>query len=272
MAKKLKIAANYVVFYGEEFIEYSVKSIYEYVERINIAVGKKSWKNHKAERFAPIDNLLEKVYSIPDPDKKIRIYKGIWDSDTEHRNFLLDKCIGKYDYAMLIDADEVWEKEQIQGLRDTAEKCRDIPEIKAVSVGSINYYKSLHWGHKGLRYNINYLFRADGSVHHEWIRHPGTVKTEETSAYYHHYGYAYPPDIIKNKVQMWGHSGEVMEDWFNKAYLPWKPNSNAQAWSPTSDLWEPMKRYGLIPEMEGHRLSKFEYYKEEDDFSNNTNN
>lgn len=258
MAKQ--IVANYTVFYGEEFIEQSVKSIYDYVDRINIAIGKMSWKNHKGKRFKPIDNLLEKVKTLPDPKKKIRVFKGIWDSDTEQRNFLMDKVIGKYDYAMLIDSDEVWEEREIKGLVDVATKMMEDEEIKVIAVDIIHYYKSLYWGHRGQNIRgVNYLFKADGTVHHEYIRHPGVLPTHKCSAYYHHYGYAYPPEIIEKKVQMWGHSGETEENWFKAKYLPWKPNQG-QAWSPTFNLWEPVERYGLIPEMKGHRLSKFEYY------------
>lgn len=255
----MTIAANYTLFYGEEFIEYSVKSIYDHVDKIYMSVGEMSWKNHHGKRFEPIDNLLEKVYEIPDPDKKIEIFTGIWDGDTEQRNFLLDKCIGNYDYAMLIDSDEVWEKREIEGLKGVAEEFKEDPQIKVIAVDIIQYYKSLYWGHKCTNIRgVNYLYKADGTIHHEWIRHPGTVPTHKCSAYYHHYGYAYPMDIIKKKVKMWGHSSEVDEKWF-KTYKDWTPY-HGQALSPTGDLWEPMIERELIPEMKGHRLSKVNYY------------
>jgi hypothetical protein len=159
----MTIAANYTLFYGEEFIEYSVKSIYDHVDKIYMSVGEMSWKNHHGKRFEPIDNLLEKVYEIPDPDKKIEIFTGIWDGDTEQRNFLLDKCIGNYDYAMLIDSDEVWEKREIQGIKGVAEEFKEdphhgqalsptgdlwepiierelIPEMKGHRLSKVNYY------------------------------------------------------------------------------------------------------------------------------------
>lgn len=259
----MKIAANYTIFYGEEFLEFSVRSIYDFVDRINIAVGEKSWKNHKGVRFDPIDNTLELVDRLPDPKNKIRVFKGIWDSDTEQRNFLLDKCIGKYDYAMLIDSDEVWEKAQISGLLEFAtndlERSPKGEESKVISVNIIHYFKSLYYGFRGELQKVNYLFRTDGSIHHEWIRHAGTVKTAHCSCYYHHYGYAYPKEIIQKKIRMWGHSHEVTENWYKDIYLGWQPGK-LQAWSPTGDLWEPIKMYGLIPEMAGHRLSEKDWY------------
>jgi hypothetical protein len=262
----MKVVANYTIFYGAEFLKESVKSIYKQADKIQIAVGLQSWKNHKGIRFGPIDNTIEVAENLDDPDNKIVLYKGIWDSDTEQRNFLLDKCIGEYDYAMLIDSDEVWEEDQLKGLLDYAKE--DLErfgpvgrEKKVIAVGIIHYFKSLYWGYKGETQKVNYLFRADGSVRHEWIRHPGVVDTGRVDVYYHHYGYAYPSEIIKKKIAMWGHSGEVAETWYKNIYLPWKPNDGqAQAWSPTGDLWEPLIKREIIPIMAKHRLAGKEYY------------
>jgi len=259
----MKISANYTIFYGADFIEYSLRSIYDHVDYILIALGKKSWKNHEGRRFSPIDNTKEVIMRFikeNDPESKITLFEGEWDSDTEQRNFILDKCRGLVDYAMLVDSDEVWEKKEIEKLvREVKENSlsRDPPLV--YGVGIVHYYRSLYWSHSS-QGPVNYVYKVTPALTHRWIRHPQFDRTDvqvlQLPVKYHHYGYAYPSKIVEKKVKFWGHSGDVVEDWYEDIFLKWKPS--LPAYSPAGQNWTDLKRKRIIPEMADHPFREFE--------------
>ncbi|GAH52815.1 unnamed protein product, partial [marine sediment metagenome] len=85
MGTKVKISANFCVFNEEDFIYYSLKAIYPFVDKIVIAASDTSWKGNDFQ----IDRSLEIINTFPDVDGKIVLKLGSWKNATEHRNFLL---------------------------------------------------------------------------------------------------------------------------------------------------------------------------------------
>jgi hypothetical protein len=69
MSKSFKIAACYCVYNEESFIEYSIKSIYGYVDIIIVCFGN-TWRKGLS---IPRDNTIDVVKSINDKDHKIKI-------------------------------------------------------------------------------------------------------------------------------------------------------------------------------------------------------
>lgn len=260
----MKICANYTVFYGEAFLEYSLRSIYPYVDYIQIAIGEKSWKNHKGKRFNPIDDVMSVAKRFKrehDPEGKVSLYFDTWDTDTQQRNFLLDRARDLADFAMLVDSDEVWEPEHIKKLirfiKEDSKK--DFPaDVYAVAI--VHYYRSLYWRYGDIGAAVNYVYRIHPQLSHAWIRHAmkdrKDANTIKVPVYYHHYGYAYPSPIVRKKVTFWGHSDEVLHDWYKNIFKKWKPGKTALA--PTGQDWTGLKYKEPIDIMKDHPLAKEE--------------
>lgn len=260
----MRLVANYTVFYGEAFIEWSLRSVYPFVDYIQIAIGDRSWKNMHNETFPPIDNLKERVRHFmlnEDPEHKIILYTGQWSTDTDQRNFLLERSRGLADYIMIIDSDEVWEEAQIKQLRGVLEdnhKRKDYERF--FGVGIRHYYRSLYWRHDP-KTAVCYIYKVEDDITHKWIRHPGfrgEPNIVPLDLYYHHYGYAYPSDIIKKKVSFWGHNDEVPTSWFEDTFMKWTPNGGVPAFSPTNNDWSKLEHCEVIKEMQDHPFTKFE--------------
>lgn len=265
----MRIVANYTAFYGADFIEYSLSSIYDYVDKIQIALGEKSWPNTLGDRLLTrIDNIEEKIDHFmknKDPKGKITLFKGIWADDTEQRNFLLSKVYDDFDYAMIIDTDEVWDTPQIKRLIDFlkyADKYR-VP-FNVCAVGLLHYYRSLFYRAEFRGQQVIYIYRLEDDIEHRWIRHPGFKKKDVEpliyqipDCYYHHFGYAYPSKIIKNKTRYWGHNAEVQDQWFEDIYTKWSPDKEMIG-PVRGDLWGKPTKCTPPPIMKDHPFTKFE--------------
>lgn len=263
----MKVAANYTAFYGEAYVKYSLRSVYPFVDYILIALGEKSWARGamglRDDRIDNIEKALEEFLKEEDPDHKIIIFKGTWASDTIQRNFLLDRCRGLVDYALLVDTDEIWEPQELKTLLSYP---KDYPNEKVFRVGIKHYYRSLYWRHIPDEHLVNYLVKVEGTKH-KWIRAIVDTTTKldvpgkQVPVWYHHYGYALPTKFVKKKISFWGHCGEVTDNWFEDIYTKWTPNGDVKAYSPTGDYWEPLKKCKLIDIMKDHPFAKKELIK-----------
>ena len=265
----MKISANYTAFYGEAFIEYSMRSVYPFVDKILIARGTKSWAvGANGVRYDPIDDVKGKIKHFmenEDPENKVELFEGTWVSDTEQRNFLIDKSndIGM-NYALLVDTDEVWEP---QDLKTLLKAIKDNPKELIFSVGIMHYFRSLFWRFEDGSATVNYVFKLP-EVRHGWIRAGMKVSAKEyeipifkVPVEYHHYGYAYPSKVIGQKITFWGHCGEVTPDWFSSIFMKWRPRKHLQSFSPTGQDWNLLKKVKLIDAMKDHPLSRKEFIK-----------
>ncbi len=129
----IKIIALYKAYDGEEFLEASIKSIYNYVEKIVIVNSRISWQGKK-------ENTIEAVFKdINDRFNKITILN--FDSKNQSQQYVHGFNYIKqldYDYVLIIDADEVWPRKQIEKAicclnNAPAYKCEMITHIKEVN-------------------------------------------------------------------------------------------------------------------------------------------
>ena len=265
----MKISANYTAFYGADFIEYSLRSIYPFVDKILIARGTKSWAvGYAGIRHDPIDDLKGKIEHFikhEDPDKKIILFSGVWQTDTIQRNFLIKEANKlKMDYALLVDVDEVWEP---QDLKTLLKVVKNNPKELVFSVGIMHYFRSLFWRFEDRGGKVNYVFKLP-EVAHGWIRHgilasgpTIEIASRKVHVAYHHYGYAFPSKIIEQKITFWGHCGEVVPNWFRNIFMRWEPRRHYPVYAPTGQKWNPLKKVKLINIMKKHPLAAKELIK-----------
>lgn len=135
----MNIVALYKTFRGEEFLEASIRSIYDRVHKIVLVNSEISWTGRKG------NTCKEVIKKFVDTENKLISI----DCDTSNQ---LEQCdIGfqyiKYhfdcDFVMLIDTDEVWDNKNL----DSAIKClEDDPRHDVVyRVGIYTYIKSPYY-------------------------------------------------------------------------------------------------------------------------------
>lgn len=121
------IYAVYRCLYGEDFIQESINSIIDHVDRVFVFYTNKPWgfsssvvyKGKKIEFPAKFDSIVEKIIELDDP-KIILIDQGEyyqeqpWNLFTSLINNVVIPQYGKPDYFILPDVDHVFDEEQIE--------------------------------------------------------------------------------------------------------------------------------------------------------------
>lgn len=132
----MKIVALYKVHGCEEFLNASIKSIYNFVSKIIIVNSQIKWNGIKI----PLDKTIFNDILNSDIESKIVILN--YDTEKQSRQYFFGlKHINKnleYDYILIIDSDEVWESKclqsainEIKKTNKSAYKCEMITYIKS---------------------------------------------------------------------------------------------------------------------------------------------
>ena len=123
-----------------------------------------------------------------------------------------------YEYALIIDADEYWPKAtQLEMARIIMEKPRD-----AYKANLDFFFKRPNWKIDGMsNRRLHIAIRTDkqfytkrpprkflGHVEHV---HPGTI---------YHFSYVRRPEKIKEKIESFSHSHEIIDGWYEDVFLP----------------------------------------------------
>jgi len=131
----MKIVALYKTFSGKEWVEASVESIYDYVDKIVMVHSKVSWTGKDGNTVEPV------VEAMPDPDNKIiNLSTRAIDQTAQYQVGIdyIDANL-EYDIVQLIDTDEVWDAHELEKAIKFMEQH---PERSAYMVGMYIYIKT----------------------------------------------------------------------------------------------------------------------------------
>jgi hypothetical protein len=123
------IYAVYRCLYGEDFIQESINSITDYVDKIFIFWDDKPWASadhctYKGQRIdfpKKFDNILDKIKELNN-DKVILIHDHVENNKNQFTHLVNDRILPNYekpDEIMVIEVDHVFTKEQIEKSLDT---------------------------------------------------------------------------------------------------------------------------------------------------------
>lgn len=137
----MKITALYKTFSGNDFVDLSLRSIYDVCDKIVMVHSFKSWSGEVGNEVAPV---VERWKEQNDQkDKIVNLYTEIVNQYDQYA-FGLDyiKKNTNSDYILIIDTDEIWDSRELCRLIDYAKKNADVP---AFSVSLHTYIKSIFY-------------------------------------------------------------------------------------------------------------------------------
>jgi len=228
------------------FIEYSLKSVYDFAHEIIIVEGAVENCMFAANPDgSSTDGTVEFIKSFPDPQKKITLVQGRWPEKCEMQNEALRHVSG--DYIWLIDSDEVY-------------RCQDLEKIKEIlksdsSITQVNFIPDSFW--KGFDYifvsskffedwcHCRRLFKYVPGAMFTTHRPPTMVwpgcdrtteqmnlldgtTTRQMGIIFYHYSYVLDKQV-KQKIELynrygWGKHWKLdLLRWYEDCYLKWQP-------------------------------------------------
>lgn len=108
----LRIVAIIKTFRGDEFAVASLESIYHHMTKIVYVHSNVSWTGQKGNTVAPLIEAWKKQYDVA--DKIVNLYFDSADQNAQYQHALeYAKKHCQYDYKLLIDTDEVWDRQSI---------------------------------------------------------------------------------------------------------------------------------------------------------------
>jgi len=193
----------------------SIRSILPLCDEVVVAVGKSE------------DGTRRLIESIGSP--KIRIIDTIWDESMRkggevlavETNKAFDAVSPESDWAIYIQADEVFHEEGYEKLREAMKRWNADEEVEGLLVDYLHFYGSYDfvadsrdWYRKEVR-----VIRNDKKIRSykdaQGFRKEGKkLHVKQTGAMMYHYGWVKPPEFIRSKLQyfhtLW-HDEEWME-------------------------------------------------------------
>ena len=109
----MRIIALYKTFSGEEFVEASIESIYNSVSEIVMVHSNVSWSGEKGNTVLPVVQRWAE-----EKDKKNKIINLVGDFRDQNAQYnhglsFIRRKLGFYDFVLLIDTDEVWDRDNL---------------------------------------------------------------------------------------------------------------------------------------------------------------
>jgi glycosyltransferase involved in cell wall biosynthesis/ADP-heptose:LPS heptosyltransferase len=251
LKKRHRFSFIMIVLNGIPFIEYSLKSIYDFAHEIIIIEGAvEDCKFAVNTDGSSTDGTVEFIKSFPDPARKIRFLQGKWPEKCEMQNEALKHVTG--DYVWLIDSDEVYKKEDLEKIENIIKNDCSITQVNFLLY---NFWKGLDYIFTSQKFDeprnhcrrlFKYTPGAVFTTHRPptmvW---PGSDQTTEqmklldgvtTSGMgirIYHYSYILDKQV-KQKIELyrrygWGeHWGVDLEQWYSECFQKWQPWNREQ--------------------------------------------
>ncbi len=281
-SRQPRIAAVYCVYNEEEYIEYSIRSIYDFVDQVYVLLGQAPYSayNPKArEQFPLADGTEAIVAGMVATHPKITLIKGMWDSEIEHRNAGLRLCLkARYDYYFLVDGDEVYRSDHLDNLR---EDIQQHPEVGQFIIKCDLFWRSFRYRIPAdeLTWMPRRLFKLTrwselGKSHIPLpvpCRFTGNNKTNSWGRVYHcdprrvifyHFSFARRPEKMREKLMTYSHAHEILNGWYERVWQHWPQQRDMMNLNPVDPPKLPralLKDVSDLPEV----MAAHPYYPQE---------
>lgn len=234
------LIAIYRCLYGADFIQDSINSIIDHVDRIYIFYDTVPWGNvtevtYKGARiFFPkrFDNVLDKIRDIGS-DKIYLIYDHVENNVNQFTHLINDIIIPKYDKPddiLIMEVDHIFKEDQLT----TAINEFRLERYQHADTGQVELWKTFEYRIPERPLRASAVFwRMD-----ELDKMPYTLRQGERLPVYrlqshvHNFGFC-----MSRQIMFWKHllalafsqkigDGQPNEDWFEEKWLNWHPEKN----------------------------------------------
>lgn len=208
--------------YGSDYLAFSIKSIYDSVDKILVAYSEMPSHGHASTLKNPDSKhaCYAAAFAFGDPKNKIQWIEGKWGSEGAHRNIAFE-MYPKADLISVVDADEIWHPEQFAAMQ---EWCLKQP-TRQFKTALRTPWRSFNWiCDDPMR--PDRFFRLNQPM--------GSISyTPNEIGMFYHFGYARKPEHIKYKLSCHGHKNELKNNWFEEKFMAWSPTNNIGDLHPT---------------------------------------
>ena len=237
-----------IVLNGMPFIEYSLKSIYEFAHEVIIVEGAVEKCMFAANPDgSSTDGTVDFIKSFPDPQGKIKLIQEKWPEKCEMQNEALRHVTG--DYVWLIDSDEVYKREHLDKIKRIL---KDDPSITQVNFIPDNFWKGLDHIFVSSRFfepacHYRRLFKYVPGATFTSHRPPTMMwpNSERTTEQMHlvdghttremgivpcHYSYVLDEQVLQ-KIELYHRYGWCKDwdmdllEWYKECFLQWTPEN-----------------------------------------------
>ena len=217
----IKTLAYYPIHYGAEYLEASIQSIFDNVDKIVILYTSKPSYGHSTNIACPETEEEIKQVAIKAAGEKLEWVNIHAQGEGSHRGQIWEYTSG-YDVLLAVDADEVWEPSELtKAIQETYEGSAWRRNVS----GFINFWKSFDYA------------CYDSFVPARLFKISATNKDEQTiNGKIYHFGYAQSDKIMNYKFEIHGHKNEIKPGWLQNTYFGW--NTETRLLHPTSNgIW-----------------------------------
>jgi len=240
----MKVVAYYALHYGQEWLEWSLQSIRQFVDEIIIVYAPAPSFGHGTNAVCPDtrEDLMDiaKEYDVLWSDVKNSHWEG------NHRDAAVQMCIDEgADIIMPIDHDEIWDPITLRKTLDFV-----------MSSSQQNYIVPMQ-----------HYWRSVGYVCYDEARplrfikpkadNKDTAYTPKEYGNVYHFGYAQSVALMRYKWLIHGHLAELRPNWLEKIFIPWQPGMLDVHPTNERNFWDPVPFNRLHLE---HLIGDHPYY------------
>ena len=215
----MKIGAIIAVNCDKDNIEYCLKGIYDFCDKVVVVYSDTTWINEKKE-----DGTLEIIGRFPDPKNKLKIIKGSFNTQAGQRTVGLEYLREEnYDYVFVVDSDEIYNPKSLLGVMSSIEQHKDSSTFE---VNWVQLWKTLDYvlNCRGLSviYKISDDFRFPGPARQTLPKGRKSEFLSNVDCF--HLSCVCSNEYMKEKLATRSYKNRVVKGWYENIWLGWTPD------------------------------------------------
>ncbi len=218
----MKTGVQVLVYNQEEYLDYFLRSIYSYVDVIQIMYSEEPFTKYNIrsrKEFHKIDSSLDILLRFPDTKRKIYIQKGKWSDEESMRNDAL-KLLKEREVklCLIFDVDEFWPDRMLLHLIEHLNENLRINQVAWCHDKTLfkQFDRLIDFPESKLP--IAFIINDYSEFIDRRIPRGEKIKLP-TNYFYWHLGYILPNKRMYEKIMTFSHADEVPEKWYEEKWI-----------------------------------------------------